>query len=321
MADLINEDTGEIHTKQTLGDKYEIRMTFLCYSSLIRSLPDTVRSIATTKEHGPIMPLRLNLVMNHTKFARLTYNTFIESKQSEITRVNARLREKWERDIGAFQENSLTEVIKATSSTRIRAFHYKLVNRIISTNKYLKIINVKNEDSCTFCAHEPETLAHMYWFCPRVQYYINSIKRDMLEHYHIDLHISAQNWFFPTQLRAMETCIISLAKMVIFEARLKEAQPNIAHLKSKINWEVEIERNIATLSNKRKLFEKKWGPLKDMHIHQTDSTDTADPHPTAQPSYSRGCGGAVGRAGVSGGSPCVRLSSGASASRLAGLSV
>ena len=160
----------------------------------------------------------------------------------------------------------------------------------------------------------------MYWFCPRVQYYINSIKKDMLEHYHIDLHISAQNWFFPSQLRAMETCIISLAKMVIFEARLKEAQLNIVHLKNKINWEAEIERNIATLSNKRKLFEKKWGPLKDMHIHQTDSTDTADPHPTAQPSYSRGCGGAVGHAGVSGGSPCVRLSSGASASRLAGLS-
>ena len=35
--------------------------------------------------------------------------------------------------------------------------------------------------------------------------------------------------------------------MVIFEARLKEAQPNIVHLKNKINWEVEIERNIAMM--------------------------------------------------------------------------
>ena len=321
LADVINEDTGEIHTKQTLEDKYEIKMTFLCYSSLIRSLPDTVRSIATTKEYGPIIPLRLNLVMNHSRFSRLTYNTFLESKQSEINRVNARLREKWQRDIGAFQENSLTQVIKATSSTRIRAFHYKLVNRILSTNKYLKLINVKNEDTCTFCAQEPETLAHMYWFCPRVQDYINAIKIDLLQHYHIDLHISAQNWFFPSQLRALETCLISLAKMVIFEARLKEAQPNIVHFKNKINWEVEIERSIARLSNKQNLFEKKWGPLKDMHIQHTDSTDTADPHPTALPSSSRGCSGAVGRAGVSGGSPCVRLSGGAYASRLADLSV
>ena len=269
LADLFNEDTGQIHTKQTLQDKYEIRMTFLCYSSLIRSLPSTVNSITATKEHGPIMPLRMNLVINSIKFSRIAYNTFVESKQREISRANVRIREKWLKDIGVFEEHSLIDIIKATASTRVRVFHYKLVNRILSTNKYLKLISVEADDSCTFCARESETLVHMYWHCPKVQDYINSIKTDILEQYHIDLCISPKIWFFPVNLRAMETCIISLAKMVIFEARLKKTPPNIAHLINKIRWEVEVEHNIARLSNEQKLFENKWGPIKDIHI-QTD---------------------------------------------------
>ena len=215
-------------------------MTFLCYESLVRSLPDCVKQVASTKALGPIIPLRMNLVMNHPNFPRLAYYTYLESRQSEITEASARQKEKWIRDIGCFEDNSFLEIIGATSSTRIRMFHYKLINRIITTNRYLKIIKVKDDDNCTFCKQEPETLAHMFWYCHRVQSFINSIKTYIAREYKIQLNVNTKTWFFPTKMSAVDTCIITLAKLVIYEARYKETQPNVIHLKNKLKWEAEI---------------------------------------------------------------------------------
>ena len=52
IADLIDENTGQLHTKETLQDSFNIKMTFLCYRSLIRSLPNDVRVISETKLLG-----------------------------------------------------------------------------------------------------------------------------------------------------------------------------------------------------------------------------------------------------------------------------
>ena len=90
VSDLVDENTGELHTKETLEKSYEIKMTFLCYESLVRSLPDCVKQVASTKALGPIIPLRMNLVMNHPNFPRLAYYTYLESRQSEITETSAR---------------------------------------------------------------------------------------------------------------------------------------------------------------------------------------------------------------------------------------
>ena len=144
-------------------------------------------------------------------------------------------------------------------------FQYKLVNRFLATNKYLKIINIKDDDRCTFCKNELETITHMFWYCPRVQSFIADIKTDILRVYNIEVVINRKTWFFHSNLSAMETCILALAKMVVYEARLRESYPSISHLKNKLESEIEVECYAARLANKQDGFEKKWGPLKDVH--------------------------------------------------------
>ena len=55
IADMFNENTERLHTKESLENKFGIRMTFLCYASLIRSLPQHVRLESSTKPTGPII--------------------------------------------------------------------------------------------------------------------------------------------------------------------------------------------------------------------------------------------------------------------------
>ena len=239
-------------------------MTFLCYMSLVRSLPDDVRVISHTKLPGPVIPSRINIVMNHANFPRLAYSIYLQDREKEIAAANKRQKEKWIRDIGCFNNNSFVVIAKATNSTTIKMFHYKLVNRIISTNRYLKIIGIRNDDNCTFCKQEPETLSHMYWYCPKVQAYITSIKADIARQYKIILNLSVETWFFSTNLSEIETVIIELAKIVIYESRYKEAQPTVNHFRNKLKWEAKIECNAAMLANKQDVFKKKWGPFKQV---------------------------------------------------------
>ena len=63
--------------------------------------------------------------------------------------------------------------------------------------------------------------------------------------------------------------IITLAKMVIHEARNKETLPNITHFINKLKRVIEVEYTAARLKNCHDSFEKKWGKLKDFHIRKS----------------------------------------------------
>ena len=89
LADLINENSGKLHTKDSLENTFGIKMTFLCFHGLINSLPADLKAATVVKEPGPMIPLRTNLVMNHPNFSRLAYNTDIESKRIKTARANA----------------------------------------------------------------------------------------------------------------------------------------------------------------------------------------------------------------------------------------
>ena len=51
----------------------------------------------------------------------------------------------------------------------MRAFQYKILLRIIPTNKYLKVCNIIDNGSCYFCHSEVETIEHLFYLCPIVK--------------------------------------------------------------------------------------------------------------------------------------------------------
>lgn len=263
IIDLFNENTGLLHTKESLQQAYGIKMTFLCYSSLIRSLPSSIKCAPITKTHGPTIPTRLNLALNHPNFTRFAYNQFVKHRKKKTEVSNLRQKQKWLGDIGCFDTNSFVEVVKATKSSYIRMFQYRIVNRIITTNKYLHIINIIDNELCTFCNVEPETLAHLFWFCPRTKEFITTMKTKLIK-YNIKLNLDPTAWFFPTNMCTRDTCIITLAKITIYRSRCNNSIPNTTHLMNIIKQEVENECKIAERIGKRNNFEEKWGTLRNI---------------------------------------------------------
>ena len=107
------------------------------------------------------------------------------------------------------------------------------------------------------------------WYCPRVQLFINSIKINLTRQYQFSLGIQIKKaWFFLTNLNAIEQLLVTLAKIVIYEARFKETQPSVTHFMNKLKCEAETEYNATRVNNKQDIFQRKWGPLNQIHIQE-----------------------------------------------------
>ena len=60
--------------------------------------------------------------------------------------TNERLQAKWIGDIGVFKEGTMQKIGKASMSTALMYLHFRILNRIYGTNKYLCNIG-KRENS------------------------------------------------------------------------------------------------------------------------------------------------------------------------------
>ena len=77
---------------------------------------------------------------------------------------------KWHRDCDLDEEEidwiktfQLTRT--CTKSTKLIIFQFKFLHRRLPTNSFLHKIAVKENDLCTFCKEETDTLLHLFWQC------------------------------------------------------------------------------------------------------------------------------------------------------------
>ena len=135
---------------------------------------------------------------------------------------------------------------------------------MFSTNKFLKTIKVREDDKCTFCHHEQESLTHMLWFCSEVQVFIVQIESMLIAKYNRAIKITPATFFFLRDTSNIETIILTLMKLVIYEARLNEVTPTKEHFFNKLKFEAEKERAAAKTQNKKEAFIRKWGSLRSI---------------------------------------------------------
>ena len=54
---------------------------------------------------------------------------------------------------------------QCTNICKLLVFQFKLFYRRLATNNFLRKINISNNDVCSFCQREEETLIHLFWNC------------------------------------------------------------------------------------------------------------------------------------------------------------
>ena len=150
-----------------------------------------------------------------------------------------------------------------TIDTNTRIFQYKILNRILYTNKSLYKMKIVSSPLCTFCHTSEESLSeesleHSIAFWESVILWLKSINIDIdfLSDCDIIFGLAQKNLNW-----ALLNHTIIIGKQVIYSNRLKNFLPVLPQVFLKIKYFESIERSIALKNNKLKIHDEKWKPI------------------------------------------------------------
>ena len=112
-------------------------------------------------------------------------------------------------------------------------FQFKLLHRRLSTNEFLKKNSFRQDDLCTFCKDEKESLIHLFWSC-RVSRSFWQFFQDWLDKNHLSLEANIP--FSPALVLGLKTDCISntqqyfyflVARYYIWICKFREKIPKI----------------------------------------------------------------------------------------------
>ena len=80
---------------------------------------------------------------------------------------------KWERDLviprNFSWEKVFREIYVTTDDISLRCLQFRIIHRLIPTNKRLKLFGITQTDRCQHCPLAKEDLIHLFWSCSKVK--------------------------------------------------------------------------------------------------------------------------------------------------------
>ena len=142
----------------------------------------------------------------------------------------------------------------------LKAFQYKVLNAILFTNTKLHKIGFIEDDKCSFCRHEPETLHHVMVHCPYSEQFWTDFKSYFFSLTGQRVQLTMRDVLFGivTSKCTLLNYLLLVGKLFLWECRRNKVLPNIYGFQTKVGIKYETEKFICTKNNKLHQFHRKW---------------------------------------------------------------
>ena len=267
------DDLGFI-SYDSLRTNFGVETIFLTYHSLIMAIKKYLISInlmhiSKSSIEQPFISPILHSVIQYKKGCRIIYD-----KLNECT-IRPKSILKWERDIRKMPlsvwKYYFSLPFKISKDSKLWWFQGRIVHRILTTNKFLFIINRRHNDLCSFCNLAPETIIHLFWECQEIQNLWEDISiwlnfRNLFP----DLEITSESIIFGfkgnTVMHSTLNLIFLVIKYMIYKSKVQEKHISLPIVKNEISNRYKLEKYIATINNKLGQFEERWKNLSEIII-------------------------------------------------------
>ena len=124
---------------------------------------------------------------------------------------------------------------KATLYSKTREFQYKLLHRIIYTNKILHKMGLVPSPMCSFCGKTEESLEHLIIYCDTSKHFWSSVTEWLTEFAGFDVrYLSTFDMTFG--LTSKDSLLLNheiiLGKYIIYQSRSLNIKPTLTLLKA-----------------------------------------------------------------------------------------
>ena len=160
----------------------------------------------------------------------------------------------------------LFDIVFQNKEIKLRWFQLRINTRIICTNITLFAMRLKNNDLCTFCNEERETIEHLFADCELVLQFMALVKEQLVNHNIVnnDFDINNQLLIFGFCKDKKKTTdealfyFFQVVKYFIYKSRCEETLPFLNVFKRYFLKKYETIRYIATKNNDLDKFQETW---------------------------------------------------------------
>ena len=147
-----------------------------------------------------------------------------------------------------------------TLDSKMREFQYKVLSRILYTNKVLHKMGIVNSPACTFCHVSDESLEHLFLHCPISSVFWLSVTEWLKSFFTTMDLLTSCNVMFGLFRKDMPLLnhIILLGKQGIYQSRHLNVKPSLSLLKTKLKNAYQLELLIAKQNNSIDIHNAKW---------------------------------------------------------------
>ena len=146
-------------------ERYDIETNFLTFQGVISAVKSLWKSNeANLHNENAIYESFIDTFLKTKKPNRPAYKILVSKKQKRPITA----QRKWVTDcMLETQENIDWKTVYrtpflCTNITKLIVFQFKLLHRRLATNSFLTKINLKDNEQCTFCQNDKETLIHLF---------------------------------------------------------------------------------------------------------------------------------------------------------------
>ena len=122
-------------------------------------------------------------------------------------------------------------------------------------------MGVRQNDLCTFCLHEAETICHIFWECNRVQPFWQSLRDFIYRETNKDIDINKKSALFGQHFNdcmCEKNIILLNVRFFIYKCKMQNTIPNLNLFKQKFKRYILCEKLIAVNNCNLDNFHKKW---------------------------------------------------------------
>ena len=273
INDLIDTN-GDLYSYDYIENILQVETNFIEAQGLLRAIWQLKNSLnfqnTTYKLVSPIKPLQLEVLSRDKKGCQRIYRILTNNNSIPIA------QRKWNTELDTQQNLNWNDVYilpyKLTKDTKLRWFQYRLIHRIISTNTFLSLIGVRDNNTCSFCNNFPETLIHLFWDCQIIKDFWRNLEEWLKsECVHIcNIQLTKNDIFLQIQEKQRTdnilNLIVLLAKVYIYKAKFNNIPLTIQNFKKSLLFYYNAEKFIAYTNCKWDTFNKRWQFYKHIFI-------------------------------------------------------
>ena len=276
VSDLFDIE-GNMYQFDALKETYGINGTFLDYQSLIHKIPNNWKNIIINNRQVCIQTkynVTCNIYVKYLLKDKRGCRTFYD----QLIQVDQIIRqEKWMNEVEYINDqelNTYNSVIKDFNEVVLKEFQYKLTNRILVTKSFLHRIRKIEDNLCSYCKKEPETIIHLFADCDKVKEFWQSLQMWLLQNINIRINIDTKCILFSYQGKSkLESYLLAVAKHYIYKNKFSDKQLNINSFISVLKVKFQCERFIANINNKMSKFLSKWTPFYNYFNNNQEQTN------------------------------------------------